>query len=302
MLTVFVSHASAIFSMDPLCALHVNLGAAGQRMLQAAGPFAGIVVVSGHYQASFGGVSVSRGEAASHWETLHDHPASGLFDFKYSAETSRSLGDKVRLALVGAGLDARDDKSERQSLDHGAWLALHSLWPNSAPCPVVQVSLHGGEVAHNFLLGRSLAALRSQGIILVTSGGLTHNQDEFRRSLFKTGASFAELGDWSEQGRRRRRDAASRSQPLAASVAFDAFVTRAVEEGRVEELLRAHATIPDFVRLLHPEPSHWLPLVVALGAAGASSVGVRGSRVHHGFQHGLSETAFLWNLGLPLDG
>ena len=314
MLTVFVSHGSALLSMDPLCDLHVNLGAAGRRLLQTAATrnpplLTGIVVNSGHYQAgasSSSYVTVSSRGVGSHWGTMHDHPAQALFGFKYTAETCASLGEQVRLALVAAGLDARDDdSSKRRELDHGAWVALHSLWPDQAPCPVVQVSLHGGGVEDNFHLGQCLAAgLSSRGVILVASGGLTHNQDEFRRSFFRDApaAPLAELADWSEGARERRRQGVRRaeSSTFAESVAFDAIARSAVEEGRAHVLLRAHDEAPDFARV-HPEPSHWLPLIVALGAAhsgsdgsGAVCIGT-GTTVHQGFQHGLSETAFLWD-------
>lgn len=258
-------------------------------MLNAGAP-AGIVVVSAHWRANFDGVLVSHG-GGNWWGTLHDHPASGMYDWTYkAAQPTSEQSELVRQTLLSAALDARFDTSWDQ-LDHGAWIALHSLWSDEAPCPVIQVSLHGAHegVAANYLLGKALAGLRSRGMLIVTSGSVTHNQDEFRKSFL---ASRAPMHDWTLEGRQQRREACDRSVPLAASVAFDERVKRAVLSRDDSTLLDLHKHSEVFAPA-HPEPSHWLPLIVALGVAGE---GEAAEEVHAGFQHGLSETAFVWGL------
>jgi len=322
-MVAFVSHGTALHSLDPLCKMHINLKAAVERMIAtstltstSSSSCPCIIIVSAHYSSDFCGVLVSHGDDAHCWPwgTLHDHPASCLYKWKYKATCSSAQSEMVLQTLLGSGLDARIDASRRE-LDHGAWIALHSLWNDETPCPVVQVSLHGGGsggggdgggvgggegeedlVVANLRLGRSLQKLRSLGMHIVTSGSVTHSQDEFRKSFLSSGAP---MHDWTPAAMQKRREACDRSIPFAESLAFDKFVRTAVLAGNKSTLLEAHRQQACFAKV-HPEPSHWLPLVVALGCAGIQEEDEAVEVVHHGYQHGLSETSFIWGLPLPL--
>lgn len=292
----FVSHCSALFSMDPLCALSTNLREAGQKMIQhfqtTGSTLAGIVIVSAHWQSQFDGAYISSGCDGTSWKTLHDHPAAALHNFSYSAVHSEALSDMIRTELTSAGVNTQVDPS-KTGFDHGAWLALHSLWNDAAPSPVVQVSISGGDVfKSNYQLGKALSGLRSRGILIVTSGGLTHNQEEFRKSYFNSESDFVDLSDWSLVAQQKRREAALRAEPFAESVAFDKRLRHAVISANINEVINAHLA-PDFPKV-HPEPSHWLPLIVALGCLQQNDESV--VEVHAGFQHGLSEASFVWGI------
>jgi 4,5-DOPA dioxygenase extradiol len=117
--------------------------------------------------------------------------------------------------------------------------------------------------AHHLALGRALAPLRREGVLILGSGSAIHNLRELRR--------------------------ADRPEPWAAG--FAGWLTRAVEAGDVEALLDYRATAPGAVRA-HPRDEHFLPLFAALGAA----TDPKGTVLFDGFTYGnLGMQAYAWN-------
>ena len=136
-----------------------------------------------------------------------------------------------------------------RGLDHGAWVPLSLMYP-SADVPVVQVGLQPGlGPAHHLRLGRALAPLRDDNVLLVGSGSFTHNLSRLRPG------------------------GANGPQP-ADVVAFSEWFDTAIAEGRIEDLLDYRARAP-FAVQQHPTEEHLLPLYVALGAAGKHATGER---------------------------
>jgi len=130
------------------------------------------------------------------------------------------------------------DASTR-GLDHGAYVPLVAMYPG-ADVPVLQVSLPTLEAPSLFELGRTLAPLREEGILIVGSGFITHNL----RAI-----------DW-------RPDA-----PTPAWAAeFDAWAADALARGDVDALVEYKRRAPG-VRLALPTHEHFVPLVSAAGAA-----------------------------------
>ena len=85
---------------------------------------------------------------------------------------------------------------ERRGLDHGAWVPMMHLLPH-ANVPVFQVSMPVAlNAAQAVKLGRALAPLRKQGVMIVGSGGMTHNLHEFRQSGTKPQAYAREFSAW----------------------------------------------------------------------------------------------------------
>src|SRR5262249_31129603 len=122
------------------------------------------------------------------------------------------------------------------------WVPLLLAYP-AADIPVVQLSLQqelGPE--HHLKLGRALAPLRQDGVLVLASGGLVHN---LRRLARGTSAPAEE--PWAK--------------------AFADWVGAALEEGQIGDLLDYRRRAPD-AAMAHPTDEHFLPLFVALGAGG----------------------------------
>ena len=143
--------------------------------------------------------------------------------------------------------------------DHGTWVPL-SLYP-AADVPVVQLSVQPQlGAAHHLTVGRALASLKTEAILVIGSGTASHNLHEFFRGDYP---SDAPTPDWVS--------------------AFDAWVREKAEAGAVDDLVNYRDRAP-FARENHPTEEHFLPFHVALGAAGE---GARGELVHSSHDHGV---------------
>jgi 4,5-DOPA dioxygenase extradiol len=252
---LFVGHGAALFTADPRDATHQWLSRFST-VVEQWGP-RGVVVVSAHDLASPVRVSISPRPGL-----MHDHPATALHHERYDAPGNPALALELLSHLKEAGLPAVGDA--QRPLDHGAWLPLRHLRP-AADWFVVQVSLPGDDWAAAATLGRVLGSVRTRAIVL-TSGGLVHDQGEFRRRYFANGEPTAPL------------------QP-----AHQRFQTWALEalgsSDPVERLLEARRH-PDF-HTAHPTPEHFVPLLVAAAAGNGDGASIPFT----GVQHGLSTTA-----------
>ena len=181
-----------------------------------------------------------------------------LYRFTYPAPGDPVLARKVGETLVAHGLEAA--LASNRGFDHGAWVPLKLMYPD-ADIPVVQLSIQtplGPE--HHFRLGRALADLRKDGILIIGSGALTHNLGEFFRGR---PAIDAEPQDW--------------------VVEFGEWVREKAETGDTESLIHYRERAPHAVRN-HPTDDHFLPFFVALGAAGE---GAKARRVHASHSYGI---------------
>jgi len=190
---------------------------------------------------------------SAHWEerefTLTAHPAPPmLYDYygfpdytyqvRYEAPGNPVLAARVRELIEAAGMPAQLDAL--RGFDHGAFTPLKVIYPD-ARVPVVQLSLKNGlDPATHVALGRALAPLRDEGVLIVGSGLTYHNLRQF----------FSPRG-W------------------GPSVEFDAWLAETLQEGspeaRVQRLI-AWESAPS-ARAAHPREEHLLPLMVAVGAA-----------------------------------
>jgi 4,5-DOPA dioxygenase extradiol len=124
-----------------------------------------VLCLSAHWETD--GLRVT---AAAAPETIHDFYGvpDALFRFQYAAPGAPALAARVA-ALTGAAEDPT------RGLDHGAWSVLCRLYPQ-AEVPVIQLSLDRRRAPADFLaLGRQLAPLRAEGVLLLGSGNLVHN-------------------------------------------------------------------------------------------------------------------------------
>ena len=158
------------------------------------------------------------------------------YQIQYPAPGAPALAAQVKQLLDAAGHPARLD--HERGFDHGTFSALFPIYPQ-ADVPLVQLSLkHGYDPLTHVEVGRALASLRRQGVLIVGSGLSYHNLRQFGQA----GA--------------------------AASHQFDAWLRQTMAlppEQRLEQLL-AWDQAPG-ARQAHPQEDHLLPLMVALGAA-----------------------------------
>lgn len=234
--TLFVSHGAPLFAVEP-----GETGPAlthwGQQ-LRARQNVRGVVIMSPHWMAR--GPAVMTNPAPDTWHDFGGFPRA-LYELQYPAAGDPALAARVLALLEAAGVPAQADA--QRPLDHGAWVPLMHLFPQ-ADVPVVQVALPMGWGPEQvWALGRALAGLRDEGILLIGSGSMTHNLSEFFGGA---------------------------REPAPYVIEFSRWIEAALARGDMPALLDYRRLAPHAVRA-HPSDDHFLPLFFALGAAGADS-------------------------------
>ncbi|WP_374309166.1 class III extradiol ring-cleavage dioxygenase [Dongia sp.] len=257
---VFVSHGSPTLAFDDVPARDflVRLGSKLPR------PQA-ILCISAHWEAAI--PSVTGSDAPS---TIHDFYGfpQALYDLRYDAPGDPALAARVVKLLEDGGHNAMINSD--RGLDHGVWSPLILTYPQSG-IPVVQLSLvHHRSPADHVALGRLLAPLRDEGILILGSGGAVHNL----RAL-----------DWN-----------NRSGITEWAGAFDQWLTDHITAGDIAALSDYRAQAPH-AGVAHPSEDHILPLFVALGAAAGAAPSVQGTQLHRSFTFGsLSMSSYGWGI------
>lgn len=226
--TLFVSHGSPMFALEPGRA-GALLGALGRALPR---PRA-VLVMSPHWMSSTLQVT-----ATARPQTVHDFGGfpRALYALQYPAPGAPELAAEIVNLLGAQGVPATLHPA--QGLDHGAWVPLRHLYP-AADVPVLQISQPTAPSPHALMaLGRSLAPLREQGVLIIGSGSMTHNLYEFRHGA--AGETYAQ--------------------------AFADWIWDCVQQGDVDALQDYRRRAPAAVRA-HPTDEHLLPLYFALGAA-----------------------------------
>ncbi|HYV09586.1 MAG TPA: 4,5-DOPA dioxygenase extradiol [Pyrinomonadaceae bacterium] len=171
--------------------------------------------------------------------TIHDFGGfpRELFQVQYPAPGDPELAQQIRdlLKPTDVGLD------HSWGLDHGTWSVLCHVFPN-ADVPIVQLSIDETKpAAFHFELGKRLAPLRDEGILICGSGNLVHNLH-----TYAWGRHLPEPYDW--------------------AVRFET-TARELMQNRTFEPLINYETLGRDALLSIPTPDHYLPLVYVLGAA-----------------------------------
>ena len=194
-----------------------------------------IVVVSAHWFTR--GTGVTAMEAPP---TIHDFGGfpQALYDTHYPAPGSPVLAQHLveLLAPVPVTLD-----KEAWGFDHGSWGVLIKMYPD-ADIPMVQLSIDSSKpAAWHFEMGRKLAALRDEGIMLVASGNVVHNLRTVKWH-----------GD---------------SSPYPWATSFNEYVKANLTwQGPVEQHPLVNYLDHEGGALSNPTPEHYLPLLYVLGA------------------------------------
>ena len=230
--TLFLSHGSPMLAVED--------SAAG-RFLDRLGPGLprprAIVVASAHFLTDR---PMLGGHTQPH--TVHDFGGfpEPLYQIHYPAPGSPELAESLAARLAHAGLPGKVRAGH--GLDHGVWVPLRRMYPQ-ADIPVVPLSVNPlADASQHFALGRALAGLRDEGVLVIGSGGFIHNLGDL---------------DW------RHKNA-----PLAPWAAeFSAWMHEKLAHHDWPALLAWHEQAPH-AHHAHPTTEHLMPLFVALGAAG----------------------------------
>lgn len=240
---LFLSHGSPMHALQPGAVRAVWQGIARDLPRPRA-----ILIASAHWETDIPAVT---GTATP--ETIHDFYGfpKPLYEIRYPAPGSPELASRAVGLLKKSGFNSKEDPI--RGLDHGAWSPLLHMYPK-ADVPVVQVAVQT-ELGprHHLELGRALAPLAAEGVLIIGSGHMTHNLRE-----------------------------RSGNGPLAYASEFQAWVKDKIEAKDFDSLVNYRALNPHGVRA-HPTDEHFLPLFVALGAAGRE---YRSERLYDGIETG----------------
>ncbi|MDQ2820652.1 MAG: dioxygenase [Pseudomonadota bacterium] len=193
-----------------------------------------VLVITSHWEGPE--FMVSSGAAPGMIYDYGGFPAH-TYQITYPAPGDPALAGRVAELIASSGHTVRLDPA--RGFDHGTFSMLYPIYPD-ADMPVVQLSIHDDyDPALHMAIGRALAPLRDEGVLIIGSG-----------------LSFHNLRQFGPQGR-------------AASHAFDAWLQHTMvnltPDQRQQALLQWSAA--PAARVAHPREDHLVPLMVAAGAA-----------------------------------
>ncbi|MFZ1127291.1 DODA-type extradiol aromatic ring-opening family dioxygenase [Methanoregula sp.] len=237
--TVFVSHGAPTLPLEqgePAREFLTTLG----------GRYTGVravLCVSAHWNTPRPAVNL-----AEYPQTIHDFWGfpSDLYRITYPAPGSEELATRAADLVESAGLPC--DRDPGRGLDHGTWVPLMLMYPE-AGVPVVQLSIQGHlDPGRHLALGEAIAPLRKEGVLILGSGGAVHPLGDPTVSL----GPGVPTSDW--------------------AIAFNDWLTRVLATGDTKSLAAYRSLAPAAEHAQH-YPDHFMPLLVACGAAGKRSTG-----------------------------
>ncbi len=246
--SLFVSHGAPTLAIEDGPA-HRFLIECGTRLTKPKS----ILMISAHFEARTAAVTTGQNP-----ETLYDFGGfpKTLYQITYPAPGDPALAETVVELLGAGGLPVRRDPA--RGFDHGAWVPLLLMFP-LADVPVVQLAMdstRGPE--YHYRLGELLRPLRDQRVLIVASGGATHNLAMFCQANRNDTAP-----EWVQ--------------------AFGDWLAEAIENNRRDALIDYRNRAPYAARN-HPTEEHYLPLLVALGA---TDEGEAHLRIHSSHTYGV---------------
>jgi aromatic ring-opening dioxygenase catalytic subunit (LigB family) len=218
-----------------------------------------VLVISGHWEEPDFTVMASANPAM-----VYDYSGfpAHTYQIKYAAPGSPQIAARVEGLIEGAGFTARLDT--RRGYDHGTFAPLAVIYPDAA-VPVVQLSLrHGYDPKDHIAVGRALAPLREEGVLILGSGLSYHNLRDFGPTAREPSAAF---DHW-----------------------LQATLVAAGPTERVARLVEWEAA--PAARKAHPQEDHLLPLMAVVGASGND----KATCVYHenDFFGGISVSSFMF--------
>ena len=217
-----------------------------------------VLIVSAHWEDA----PLMLSTPAAHTPLVYDfggfHPR--YYTMKYDTPDASELSARVA-AMMPDGEKLYQHPS--RGLDHGAWIPLMAMYP-LGDVPVLQMSMPTHDPDALMSLGRRLAPLRAEGVLVIGSGFMTHGLPFVTREMLR-----GEVPSWSAD--------------------FDAWAADALARGDVAELASFASRAPG-MPYAHPTPDHFLPIFITLGAADEPEAAVR--TVIDGYMIGFAKRSF----------
>lgn len=229
---LFVTHGSPMLAVEPgkTGPALTQLGQALENL-----PIKAVLVVSAHWITRRDPYILASNEAL---KTIYDFGGfpRALYELTYPATGSAAIAQKIQATLASQNIKTHLDPE--RGLDHGAWVPLRYLFPKPA-FPILQLSLPWPLNAEKAIeLGKSLQALREQGILIITSGSMTHNL----------------------------RDVGDNPEPAPYVTPFVDWMRQTLHK-RDSVALGNYRTLAPYAQNAHPTEEHLFPLMVAFGAS-----------------------------------
>lgn len=204
---------------------------------------AAIVLISAHWEAN--PISITSSPKPGMLFDYYGFPPES-YKYKYDAPGSPDLARKVQTMLQAEGLDSRLD--EKRGFDHGVFVPMMIMYPE-ADIPIVCVSLHSSlSTEINMKLGKALAPLRKEKVLIMGSGYSFHNLEAFFQPTSQAASKAKSFNDWL----------------MSSLLAGDGGSNNFMEE------LRNWESAP-CARFCHPRAEHLLPLHAVAAAGGTES-------------------------------
>ena len=184
--------------------------------------------------------------------------APKYYNIQYSAPGAPELAARIK-GLMGEHVA----EQPKRGLDHGAYIPLMKMYPN-ADIPVLQMSIPTQDPEKLFAIGKKLAPLRDEGILIIGSGFLTHGLTYLKE--FRIEAT-----------------------PPGWSIEFDLWAKEVLERGAIDELMNYKALAPG-LPYAHPTVEHFAPIFITLGAAEVADAAPK--MAIEGYWMGLSKRSF----------
>ena len=255
--SLFIAHGA------PLLAIENNEYTQFLRRLSETLPLPkAVVVFSAHFVSNVQMVS-----EVNEYKTIHDFYGfpEALYQIQYPAKGNWQLAREIEHLLTQDGITFAVE-TER-GLDHGAWVVLRLLYPH-ADIPVISMSVNPRITpSEQYKIGRSLATLREQDILLITSGGTVHNLG---------------LLAWQED------------QSSEWALQFDQWLESHIIPWDLDSLYQYQTLAPNADLAVPPHGTeHFIPIFYAMGAADSVR---KATLLHRSYQYGnLSQS--VWQFG-----
>ncbi|MEI7451625.1 MAG: 4,5-DOPA dioxygenase extradiol [Candidatus Falkowbacteria bacterium] len=251
---IFIGHGS------PMSAISDNIyGQAWKKLGHSLPKPKAILVISAHWNIDE--VAVSNVLEPRQIYDFYGFPEE-LYNIKYSPVGSPDLAARV-VELLTPLTEVKINNE--WGIDHGAWIPLHSLFPQ-ADLPVVQLSLdYSKSPEFHYQVGKTLRILREEGIMIIGSGDIVHNL-----SVIEYEENAAPY-DWAKS--------------------FEEKVISLIAK-KDHKALIDYLNISPESKLAIPTPEHYLPLLYILGLQDDDELNYFVSGIAHG---SISMTSFILN-------